>query len=143
MTPIAVACEPPPLEPGRMLRMLLIAIANVPAWGMLLFVAAAVVAGLVAGPRQRVHGHSASKVEVAKLVVTKYANEAYPAWAADHPTRACPVSLSELAPYMDPAGSRDPWGRHYAFTCADAKLYAMSLGEDGRSNTDDDIWSHE
>jgi len=45
--------------------------------------------------------------------------------------------------YMDHADQHDPWGRPYVFTCGGGKLYVMSLGEDGRSNTADDIWSNE
>jgi hypothetical protein len=44
---------------------------------------------------------------------------------------------------MDRVDTRDPWGRDYIFTCGDGMLYVMSLGADGRSNTADDIWSHQ
>jgi hypothetical protein len=87
--------------------------------------------------------YHANERRIAKLVVTQYANNAYPAWAVDHPGQACPSSVSELDPYMDRTAHRDPWGRNYVFTCGGGKLYVVSLGMDGRSNTADDIWSHQ
>jgi hypothetical protein len=83
-----------------------------------------------------------TKGEIAKLVAVKYAHEAFPQWQRDHPDRECPSSLRDLSPYMDRVELKDPWGAAYVVTCGTGKLYVMSLGEDGRSNTADDIWSH-
>lgn len=101
------------------------------------------IAGLLIPAPRRFHGDDAPKVDIAKLRVAKYAYEAYPQWRAEHPTLECPRSLRALDGYMDSADRRDPWGRTYVFTCGGGKLYVMSLGEDGRSNTDDDVWSHQ
>lgn len=97
--------------------------------------------------------HHGDRVAAAKLAVTTYAHQAYPAWSADHP-RPCPYSLAELDRYLVSSqhldgtqqrgtSHRDPWGRDYMFTCGGGKLYVVSLGMDGRSNTADDIWSHQ
>ena len=105
--------------------------------------AVAVYVGFIT-PRHRFHGgYGETKVDIARLVTLKYANERYPLWAREHRGRECPMSLRELDPYMDKADARDPWGRDYMFTCADGRLYVMSLGADGVSGTADDIWSHQ
>jgi hypothetical protein len=109
-------------------------------YGALLFVPLLV--GLVAEPRT-IKVFAESKVDVAKLTVKKYAFEAYPQWLREHPSQECPRSLHAVDGYMDHADQHDPWGRPYVFTCGGGKLYVMSLGEDGRSNTADDIWSNE
>jgi hypothetical protein len=100
--------------------------------------------GVVAPKHRPVYAcFPATRVDVAKLAVTKYANEGYPAWARDHGRRTCPASLYELDPYMPTWHQPDPWGHAYFSTCADGKIYVGSLGADGKSNTADDIWSHQ
>jgi hypothetical protein len=99
--------------------------------------------GVVAPKRTRVHGYVDTNVDVATRAVTKYANEGYPAWALDHGRRVCPASLYELDRYMTSWHQPDPWGHEYFSTCADGKIYVGSLGADGKSNTADDIWSHQ
>ncbi|HEY5924288.1 MAG TPA: type II secretion system protein GspG [Kofleriaceae bacterium] len=109
---------------------------------------ALLIAGLVTGQRVGSHGrgHGEPKEDVAKLTAQKFAFEAYPEWAMENPDRACPTSLRELDlymdRYMDKAAREDPWGREYMFTCSDGKLYVVSIGEDGKADTADDIWSH-
>jgi hypothetical protein len=137
MLPVDIACAPPPLLPRPNPAWLRSAL-RVAAWGL----AGVVIAGLII-PAPRVHGCPLSKADVAKLTISKYAYEAHPLWSREHPSRACPASLKELGPYMDKASTRDPWGRDYAFTCEDGRLFVMSLGEDGKANTGDDIWSND
>jgi hypothetical protein len=144
---IPLACELPPPDPKNLVALLLRALEALIVVALPIAVVLGLVIGvlgLVVGPRHRPHGGFAeSKVDVARVVVTKYANEAFPQWARTHPSRDCPTSLRELDPYMDKAKGLDPWGRSYAFTCGQGRLYVMSLGRDGRSNTADDLWSHQ
>ena len=87
-----------------------------------------------------------SKTDIAKMAVSKYANEAYPSWASSH-SDACPKSLADLNEYMNNHDIKDPWGNDYRMFCganlpAGAKgLAVMSNGEDGREGTADDIKS--
>ena len=82
----------------------------------------------------------------AKHAVQKYAFEAYPAWATQHPDQACPATLAELAPYTD-VKQVDPWGHPYKVMCGaslppDVRgLAAASAGPDGVFDTADDIHS--
>lgn len=93
-----------------------------------------------------------SKGEDTKIKVRKYAHEAYPAWAVEHPDRACPDRLSDLNVYTNDqsaSATRDHWGSPLVMLCganlpAGAKgLVVASSGEDGELGTADDIWSHE
>ncbi len=90
-----------------------------------------------------------SKADSAKLVVQKYAFEAYPQWSASHPDKACPAKIGDLDEFMLPAESKDPWGHVYVMYCGatlpkGAKGVAiLSLGADGKFGTADDIKSWE
>ena len=105
-----------------------------------------VVFAIVTGPRI-VCGGCKSKQDITKIVVKKYAYEAYPSWSAENPDRACPHSLHELAQYMNADSSRDTWGSPLVFWCAatprGTQLMVTSAGEDGQFGTADDIRSWE
>jgi len=112
---------------------------------MIVLAILALVMGLVVGPRvMKMFGES--KVDIAKMTVNKYANEAYPSWASSH-SDACPKQLSDLNEYMNNKDIKDPWGSDYKMYCgsslpAGAKgLAVMSNGEDGKEGTSDDIKS--
>jgi len=100
---------------------------------------ALLIGSLMFTPRHMCWG--ASKVDIGKLTVRKFADEAYPQWAAAHPDRVCPVSLDELSTYMDKKDTKDPWGVQYRFRCVDGHVVVWSFGEDGKANTGDDIRS--
>ena len=88
-----------------------------------------------------------SKPATAKLVVKKYAYEAFPQWAVEHPDKACPDRLAHLAAYIHRKDDKDPWGRPYRMFCGDnlpkdvKGFGVVSLGEDGKLGTADDIKS--
>jgi len=88
-----------------------------------------------------------SKEDLARAVVEKYAFEAYPEWAMNHPDKSCPASLAELDEYMRERGAKDPWGHAYVMKCGKALppgakgVAVYSLGPDGKDGTCDDIQS--
>lgn len=82
-----------------------------------------------------------SKVDVAKLTVAKFANEAFPRWRRER--GGCPPSIVELARYMERKDVFDPWGEPYQLSCNDNAILVWSLGEDGKANTGDDIRSND
>jgi hypothetical protein len=90
-----------------------------------------------------VHARAWEPYDKMEITIRKYAYEAFPKWAADHPGSVCPRSLNDLDRYMDQWHEPDPWGHDYVMTCADGKVYVASRGADGASNTADDIWSHQ
>jgi len=113
---------------------------------MIVLAILALVMGLLVGPRV-LAALDRAKRSTAAIAVKKYADEAYPQWAAAHPDRACPETLDELSPFMNSKDTRDPWGQTYRMYCG-AKLPAgaaglavSSLGPDGTDQTDDDIKS--
>lgn len=81
--------------------------------------------------------------------VKQYAFEAFPQWAASHPDKACPDKLADLNEYMSSNDSNDAWGRPLKMMCGVSMppgvrgLAVMSLGEDGKEGTEDDITSWE
>ena len=87
-----------------------------------------------------------SKVDVAKRILKKYADAAYPQWSKHH-GGGCPPDLQALNEYINHKGIGDPWGQDYRMRC-DAGLtdgattiVVWSTGEDGVDGTDDDIRS--
>src|SRR5262245_25252710 len=113
---------------------------------MIVLAILALVMGLVVGPRvMKLFGES--KVDIAKLTVRKFADEAFPQWSRSHPDKGCPDKLEDLSEYMDKKDTKDPWGNQYKLFCppnlpAGAKGIAISSpGEDGKEGTGDDIKS--
>ena len=112
---------------------------------MIVLAILAIVMGLLVGPK--VIGYfTTSQREIAKIAVDKYAYEAYPAWAVQHPGRACPEGLAELA--ANRKHTTDPWGTEYKMHCGAtavpaAGFGAASFGGDTKEATPDDIRSWE
>lgn len=113
---------------------------------MIVLAILALVMGLVVGPRvMKMFGES--KVHIAQMTVTKYANEAYPSWSQSHSDKSCPAQLTDLNEYMNNKDVKDPWGNDYKMYCGQnlpngAKgLAVMSNGEDGKEGTSDDVKS--
>jgi hypothetical protein len=88
-----------------------------------------------------------SKVKTTRIKLTQYANEAFPQWSASHPDKACPDKITDLNEYMNSSDANDSWGRPIKMLCgsslpAGAKgLAVMSMGEDGKEGTEDDLKS--
>jgi hypothetical protein len=107
----------------------------------------AFVVGVMASPHcsPRRMGYGESRVDIAKLTVQKFANEAYPQWHRAHGAD-CPRSLYELTEFMDRVTTLDPWGRPYRLACSNdsswrSPIRVWSIGEDGIPNTFDDLRS--
>ena len=82
---------------------------------MIVLAILALVMGLVVGPRvMKMFGES--KIDIAKMTVNKYANEAFPSWAASH-SDGCPKGLADLNEYMNNKDAKDPWGGQYKMLC--------------------------
>ena len=115
---------------------------------MIVLAILALVMGLLIGPRvMKLFGES--KVDIARLTVHKFADEAFPMWTRNHSDKGCPDKLEDLSEYMDKKDTKDPWGNPYKMFCgqnlpAGAKgLAVMSAGEDGKEGTPDDVKSWE
>jgi hypothetical protein len=91
-----------------------------------------------------------SRAEVARVMASKLANEAYARWAMKPSNQGkCPTT-SDLAKYVaQEPDFKDPWGRPYVVRCgADLPAGArgaavLSLGPDGKPDTTDDLRSWE
>jgi len=115
---------------------------------MIVLAILALVMGLLVGPRvMKLFGQS--KIDLTKLKLTKYANEAFPSWSMAHPDKACPDKLMDLNEYMDSKDANDAWGRPIKMLCGQTLpagahgLAVMSTGEDGKEGTEDDLKSWE
>jgi len=112
---------------------------------MIVLAIIALVMGLLVGPRvMKLFGQS--KVDITKIKLNQYANEAFPSWQTSHPDKACPEKLSDLNEYMNSSDANDAWGRPLKLLCpppAGAKggLGVTSMGEDGKEGTPDDLKS--
>ncbi len=100
------------------------------------------------GPRM-IYTTGESKQQVAKMVVQRYAYEAYAEWSAAHPDELCPRRLADLNEYMNNKDTRDPWGANYLMFCGRMPalsirgIAVLSAGEDGQFGTPDDVRSWE
>jgi hypothetical protein len=115
---------------------------------MIVLAIIALVMGLLVGPKvMKLFGES--RVETTKIKLKKYAFEAYPSWSTTHPDKQCPEKLSDLNEYMNNDDSNDSWGKPLTMLCgtnlpAGARgLAVMSMGEDGKEGTPDDLKSWE
>ena len=115
---------------------------------MIVLAIIALVMGLLVGPKvMKLFGES--KVETTKIKIKKYAFEAYPSWSASHPDKACPEKLADLNEYMNNNDSNDSWGVPLRMTCGQNMppgargIAIVSLGEDGKEGTADDLKSWE
>jgi general secretion pathway protein G len=113
---------------------------------MIVLAILALVMGLLVGPKL-INMFERSKVDLTKIKLNQYANEAFLHWSTAHPGKPCPDNLSDLNADMNSKDSNDSWGRPIKMLCgADlppgAKRFAvMSVGADGKEGTDDDIKS--
>src|SRR5678816_4745711 len=83
---------------------------------MIVLAILALVMGLVVGPRvMKLFGES--KVDIARLTVKKFADEAFPQWSRSHPDKGCPEKIEDLSEYMDKKDTKDPWGNQYKMLC--------------------------
>ena len=86
-------------------------------------------------------------VDEAKILVQKFAFEAYPSWSMAHPEKACPAKLTDLLEYMDVKTIKDPWKHDLKMFCGanlpkGSKGFAVqSAGPDGKLDTADDVKS--
>jgi hypothetical protein len=89
----------------------------------------------------------APKVDLATVEVKKLAFEAFPQWAASHPSALCPEKIDELYEFMSEKGGTDPWGQPYRMYCGATLppgargLAISSSGPDRKEDTADDIKS--
>jgi general secretion pathway protein G len=101
---------------------------------MIVLAIIALVMGLLVGPRvMKLFGQS--KVDITKLKLNQYANEAFP------------EKLTDLNEYMNSNDANDAWGRPLKLMCpppAGAKgIGVSSMGEDGKEGSPDDLKSWE
>ena len=115
---------------------------------MIVLAILALVMGLLVGPKV-MKMFAQSKVDTTKIKLKKYAYEAYPSWSASHPDKQCPEKIADLNEYMNGNDSNDSWGRPVKMLCGSnlppgAKgIAVMSMGEDGKDGTEDDLKSWE
>lgn len=116
---------------------------------MIVLAIIALVMGFLVGPRV-LASFQESKGKVAAMMVQQFANQAYPQWVSSNPSESCPKDLSELTKYMNKKDTKDPWGKEFIMLCGDKApegattgFAVMSLGEDGKEGTADDIKSWE
>jgi hypothetical protein len=83
--------------------------------------------------------------DLASLLVRAYVEEAYPKWKADNAGKTCPAKLDELAKYFGENPGipvmQDPWGHDLVMQCDAKGLVVISIGEDGKQGTADDVRS--
>jgi prepilin-type N-terminal cleavage/methylation domain-containing protein len=110
----------------------------------------ALVMGVLFGPKL-MDMFGEAKDKTARIVVNKFATEAYARWSMSNAGKQCPEDISELAKYGGGEdGAVDPWGQKLTLLCgeaapegAPARVVVISNGEDGKQGTDDDIKSWE
>jgi hypothetical protein len=88
-----------------------------------------------------------SETDLNKIMVKKYADEAYPQWSMLHRAKTCPDSIDELAAEEDQREAVDEWGNPLTMLCGDQRppgvhgVGIVSAGEDGELGTADDVKS--
>lgn len=121
---------------------------------MIVLAIIALVMGFLIGPKViRMFGES--KSDLTKLQVKEYADSAYLMWQKNNPGKACPASLADLNQYTNRKSKdgkpdiADSWGNDMIMMCGQnlppgaMGIAVMSVGEDGKPNTGDDIKSWE
>jgi len=115
---------------------------------MIVLAILALVMGLLVGPKvMKMFGQS--KVDTTKIKLNQLANEAFPQWSMSHPDKPCPDKLSDLSEAMNSNDVNDSWARPIKMFCGSnlppgvKGLGVMSMGEDGKEGTPDDLKSWE
>jgi len=119
---------------------------------MIVLAILAIVMGLLVGPAV-LKRYAEAKVKTTKMKLALYANVAFPQWSSSHNDKACPDSLTDLNEYMngnDKNDAIDSWGRPLKMLCGPSLpqnvkggIGVVSLGEDGKEGTEDDLKSWE
>ena len=115
---------------------------------MIVLAILALVMGLLVGPKlMDLFGDA--QVKLTRLKLTKYVNEAFPAWAMAHPQATCPDRLADLDDYMNEHDADDAWHHPIKLLCGASlppgarRIAVVSAGPDGKEGTDDDLRSWE
>lgn len=115
---------------------------------MIVLAIIALVMGLLVGPKIMKQFGDA-KADTTRIKLKKYAFEAFPSWSAAHPDKACPDKLADLNEYMNNNDVNDSWGKPIRMLCGQSMppgakgIALVSLGEDGKEGTEDDLKSWE
>lgn len=115
---------------------------------MIVLAILALVMGFLVGPAI-FKSFQQSKGEVAKNIVRKLANEAYPQWAMKPSNNGKCPTLVDLSEYMNSKDTKDPWGEEYIVKCGGdlpagaTGIAIVSKGDDRKEGTGDDIKSWE
>lgn len=112
---------------------------------MIVLAILALVMGLLVGPRV-LQSFQDAEEETTRILVSQFADDAYPRWRADHRGERCPGDLSDLLDYLNADDTEDAWGNELIMRCGDdapegRQFGVVSLGEDGEEGTDADIRS--
>ncbi|TMQ11842.1 MAG: prepilin-type N-terminal cleavage/methylation domain-containing protein [Deltaproteobacteria bacterium] len=115
---------------------------------MIVLAILALVMTLLVGPKV-LNALRDSRSKTTKIKLNQYANEAFPQWAAAHPDKGCPDKLTDLNDFMNSNDANDAWGRPIKMMCGASLppgvkgLATLSMGEDGKEGTEDDVKSWE
>jgi type II secretory pathway pseudopilin PulG len=115
---------------------------------MIVLAILALVMGFLVGPAI-FKSFQSSKAEVARNIVRKLANEAYPQWAMKSSNNGKCPSLADLSEYMNSKDTKDPWGQEYIIKCGGdlpagaTGIAVMSKGDDQKEGSGDDVKSWE
>lgn len=103
------------------------------------------VMGFLFGPRlMEMFGQS--KEKLAKSMVVRMSDESFPRWQLDNAGKSCPADILEIARYSNDKEGKDPWGNQMILLCGDTapeglQIGVMSMGPDGKRDTNDDVKS--
>src|SRR5262245_29624472 len=118
---------------------------------MIVLAIIALVMGFLVGPKvMKMFGES--KVDITKLQLKEYSDQAYGLWARNNPGKACPAALGDLNEYTNRKQSKDgkadvadAWGNDMVMRCPPPPgatgIGVVSAGEDGKIDTGDDLHS--
>jgi len=112
---------------------------------MLVLAILATVMGVLFGPTI-FRMFKSSQVKTTKLLVDKYAHQAYAEWSVNSDEQ-CPDSLEPLAKLLSRDNTKDPYGKPLVMLCGENApeeangFGVLSVGKDGKQGTPDDIAS--
>ena len=106
----------------------------------------ALVMGFLLGPKI-LDMFGQSKKTLAGPMVDDMASK-YALWSQNNMGKQCPDNILELAKFTNKEDAKDPWGREMIMVCGDSapegvpnRFGIISMGEDGKMDTTDDIKS--